>query len=383
MMPVIDVTPGRRIDISAIPALIDAATLHCGPLPQGGQRSDAAVMARHVERRRDALVNFRRDTISDWLRANAPKLRNDALSGEAGGLPRDFEFIFARELEERRRPLNYQRAFPIDRSIPVGAEYHTVRRRTGAGIAAISRGGTEDVPMVSTGRVEERFNTAYIVCGVETNFFRLARQEFAAINDLQADMRLAERVIEESINHAAFHGREDAGLYGFLNYPHISARVASVAFDGTADPVDVVAALNQHVNYAWKASGGTFKPNRLGVSLAVHAYLHQTKMSNTGLDTTIAEFFLRNQGDATGIRSIEAFQELGSPAAAPSGKDAVIAYDDSIDSTAFAVLQPPTLLPAYQASAFTTQMVMVAQIGGMRMPDVGNNSTLFVTPPAL
>lgn len=318
----------------------------------------------------DAMDKFRADSDAKFIQGQVQ--RNDSLSSNAGSFPRDFEFVYNEVLTEERRPLNAERLFQADTRVPLGAKTHKVERELGTADAKIWRGG-QPIPIAGTQRVEEQFEVIYIVAGAEVSWFDLISDNFEGRNTFENDTRTAIRAIREKMNDVDFHGAAPSKVYGFLNYPHLAKSVSPLVYAaGGATPADIVADLNRAANFANVASGGTFAPNRMATSIANRNFLMQTRM-DSGTDTTIGEFFLRNNEF---INSIESASELAG--IGPNGEDGIAFYDDSLISTARVVVQPPTAMPAHKLDAFRDQVVYVAAIGGSVQRNVGNNHLMLV-----
>lgn len=300
-------------------------------------------------------------------------MRRDAgLQGEAGGFPRDFEFIYQEVLDEPRRPLNWSKQFATDSRVPLGARTHTVRRTLGQGDAQIFRGGT-DIPVVGGSRVEEQFRIIHIVSAVETDWFQMISDNFEGRNQFADDTRMAVRVIEERMNSIFFDGSPTDQVHGFLTYPGSAKTVSAEVYTASGStPAAIVADLNRIANFPRQESGGMFQPNRMMTSIRVRDFLFNTRM-DSGTDTTIGEFFVRNNEM---ISNIEGIQEL--EGAGPNGFDAIAAYSDGLESTAAVVVQPPTAMPAHSIDSFRDQVVYVATIGGIVQRNSGNNNISFV-----
>lgn len=298
--------------------------------------------------------------------------RSDALPVGAGGFPRDFEYIRSRIFEEKRQPLTAMSLFPIDTTVPLGAKKHTARRALGSGEAQIHNGKGSEIPRAQTAYAEEQFNTAYVVCAVDVNLFDAFTTDWAGLQQYQRDLRLAIRLVEERLNRIAWLGDVGTQLYGVLNYPHLAKQLISTAFTDASAPEDVAQALHDLVNEPLISSGGTFAPTELAVSPRLHAFLFSRKHSTTGgTDTTIGEYFLKGQAaSGSGIQRIVPAPELAG--IGPSSRDGILAYRPDMDTLAQVLIQPPTVLPVFQASPLDQTTVVFAATGGMVMPDVGN-----------
>lgn len=349
---------------SSVLSQVSAARAHVNSATNR-QRLDA--MGKHAS----PLDLYRQDSDTRFV-ADMLQTRQDALTGAAGGFPRDFEFIYQEVLEEPRRPLNMQRLWQMDTRVPLGAKTHTVRRNLNTGDAAIYRGGSEGVPVVRGMRVEEEFPVIYVVAAVEVNWFEMISNDFAGRNQFADDTRHAIRVIDEKINRIAFDGDSPSQVHGFLDFPSLAKSVSTATYTvGGSTPAVILGDLNDIANFPVEASGGTFRPNRMATSIRLRNFLMQNQFS-VASDVSIGEFFLKGQED---INTIEGVHEL--EAVGPNGEDAIIVYDDSIQSTTFVMVQPPTAMPAAQIDSFRNQVVYVAAIGGTVMRDVGNNHLRF------
>lgn len=346
-------------------------------------RTDGQLTTSQAKRARDAFRAFRRRSDSLWIKRQADVqegLRRDAgLAGAAAGFPRDFEHIYAEVLEEKRRPLNYTALMQMDRRVPLGAKTHTVRRKLGQGEAQVWRGGSR-FPVVGGSKVEESFPVIYIVAGVETNHFEMLSDSFAGRNQFADDTRMAVRAIDEKVNNIAFNGDVPSNMYGFLTYPSLAKSLSTETFTaaGMTSPDAIVQELHRVANFAREQSGGTFRPNRLVTSIRIRNFLFTTQYS-TASDITIGQFFLQGQSQIDGITRIDDAHEL--EGIGPNGEDGIMAYDDSLESTAFVMVQPPTALPVHSISSIQNQVLYFAAIGGTVMRDVGNNN-LMLAPGA-
>lgn len=350
---------------------------HAGVIPVGGE-IDA--YARHC----DGLA-LRELGAGKWTpppEMIADARRADALPAGAGSAPRDLEYVRTQVLEEKLPAMNAERLFPADNEVPLGATSHVMQRWVTDGEAQVFRGGSS-IPMASAGKVEERFGVAYVVCGVQMNFFQALSVNYANLRTFQAESAAAMRLVKERVERILWGGDVATQLYGVLNYPHLAKEVIGTKFDGTATGPAVVAALANLVGEPRIVSKQVFSPNRLAVSETVHQYLTETQFA-AGTDTTIAEFFLKGQaGKPNGIKAIEAVHELEADsewmtkAGAPTGLHGILAFRDDTASVRRVVIQEPTWLPIYQSSPLDQTHVIFAATGGIVMPDVGNATLGF------
>jgi hypothetical protein len=374
-----DVSPIRFVDEDAVNTSLQRALRFAGSAAGPSKRFDAAGLiggegtieswARHV----DEMVL--QDTGFDPGRINMDALshfRSDAAPIVGGGFPRDFEFVRTQIYEERRAPLTAMQFFPVDRSVPLGARSHTVRRSTGVGEAQIHRPGNE-FPRARHTFSDERFGVAYVVCSVDVNFFDALTTDWAGLQAYSRDLRLAYRLVEERLNRIAWGGDAGAGLAGVLNYPGLAKMNLDSAFTDAAVPEDLAAELTDFANLPMITSTGTFNATQMLVSPRLWAFLFSRKHSTQGgTDTTIGKFFLSSQADGgAGIQRIRAAPELQNIGGA--GVDGIFVYRDDLDSLGHVLIQEPTALPVYQSSPVEQTTVVFAATGGVVMPEHGNS----------
>jgi len=297
--------------------------------------------------------------------------RHDALPAGASALPRDLEFIRARELEQIRRPLNSD-LFPVDRSVPIGAREHTYRRRVGRGEAVVTRGDTENYGHARTGRVEQKFPVIYLVSSVRQTYFETLSSDYAGIQQYAADLRMAYRVVDERKNGILWNGHAPTGVYGALNFPGLMKKVMSVTFGGasTSNFDTLARAVHERVDTPADLSGEAMQPNTLVVSPKIYRHMAHTKDTD-GSGVTLLQFILAGQDATNGIRRVVKAAELAG--IGPNGEDGMFAFADDLDALSNIEVMPTMTMPVYQASALSYLTLVVAAIGGVTMPNAGNN----------
>lgn len=383
---------GSEIGLADVSRALARVALFAGSAPIVGTRADDSrrydsggaptfapdaidAYARHIDAQ--AIEILRRDGFVMPRAAIADAIRADALTGGAGGFPRDFEYIRRRVLEERRKPLNAFRLFSSATEVPLGAIEHTARRMIGTGQATIYRGSAE-FSRARMAWIEETFGVAYVTCAVDTNFFQTLTTDWRGIRQYQADLRMAFRAVEEKLNEIAWKGDVASRINGVLNYPHGHVKVIPTAFTSSSSSASIVAALHALVDAPLVYSGGIYQPNRLVVSPRLHRFLFNTQFSAAS-DTSIARYFLQGQDEVSGIKSIDMAQELQGAGPAGANQDGILAYNDSQDSVEHVLIQPPTTLPVFQASPLDSTTVVFACTGGIVEQDSGNNIVGWAT----
>lgn len=286
--------------------------------------------------------------------------------------PRELEFMRARELLQPRAPLN-SAIFPVDRSVPVGAREHGWRRRQGRGEVVLTRGDTTNLGHATTGRKEEKFPVVYLVCSVRQTYFEMLSNDYAGVEQYEADLREARTLIDEEKNRLLWFGENAMQITGATNHPHLLKVPLSVVIggSGTSSPEAIAAAILRFIDTPARLSKEAMSPNVLAVSPNIWRHISQTMLNTAGNGITIRKHIENGQDPTNGIKRIVKCQELAG--IGPNGEDGLLAFRDDIDSCANVETLPTMTMPVYQASALSWITVVIAGTGGIKMPNVGNN----------
>ena len=316
----------------------------------------------------DSLMGELRDNLQKRGDSAGAVLRADSFSPSAGfHMARQLEFVYADVLREQFPVQNAFTLFPIDTSVDPGARWHTVRRIYQDGEAVVYRGGTNGVPRVGVSQREQQFPVRHFVTSFGYSLWEALSSAFANTSQVAELLRTARDVLMEFANNKFWYGDATNGLYGVLDYPWLDKKFVATAFDGTANPDDVLAELNALANFPAEVSKSTFKPNTLVVSTRVRNYLMTPPRSAT-TDTTIGEFWLRT--NSLGITAIQEAHEL--QGAGPGGTDGVLFYRNDRLGISLVMPQPFSTLPV-QSMGFDDVTFCWMSSGGVVMRDVGNN----------
>jgi hypothetical protein len=388
-MPVLhDVTPGgSRLTEQGIRAVVRQASMLVGNRPpvdahydaeDGFVCGDGAIEAYRADC--DRLVfdelnrrGWRPGPRFQQLLRNDEFARHDAFGVGAAAFPTDLEFMRSQILLEPRAPLSAEALFPLDTSVPLGARTHAVRRRLGSGEAQVYRGGNE-IPRVTGSYVRESWGVVYVVCATETNYFELASQDFANLNEAQQDLADARRFVDERVNRIYWWGDVGSNVYGVLTHPSIPKMIFSTALDGTASVDTVVAALYDFVMKPMVTSVGVFAADTLALSSRLYAFVHAPRFTANSPGQTIAQMLLNTSAT---LKRIVMAPELS--AAGPSGEDCMLLFRSDPESVALVRVQAATQMPVFQTGPFDQMTAIFGATGGVTSLNAGNNLLGIVT----
>ena len=325
---------------------------------------------------RKALDGYRQDCIAQAYTGAIAESgrRSDAFGGDGFHFARELEHKYVQILEEKKPVLNAMALFPMDRSVPVGARTHNVTRESVEGEALIYKGGSgDDAPQVSVSRAEEDFPVRHIISSFTMNLFDEQASQFANTGLLGRKMSGARKVIERKLNSLYWNGDAPSGLYGILNYPWLAKMVSALVYDGSATADQYLEDLSSAANFAAENSLDVFSPNVLAVTSRAKNMLQRKNMGN-GTDTSVLEYFLKNQNYVTRVVVATELTAVG-----PNGEDGFLFYRDDSDSVSNVLVVPFQMLPA-ERKGFSQRFIAWASTGGTIMRDVGNNLLMFGPP---
>lgn len=295
----------------------------------------------------------------------------DAAGSNGFHLARQLEYIYAEVLREEFPPQSALEAFPLDNSVPAGATSHTVRRISQQGEAKVHRGNSSDVPRVGVTQEEESFPVRHYVVGIGLDIFELEASNFANSNLRQELQDAAQVTMMEFLNHKTWFGDEENGIHGVLNYPWIPKRVINQQFGPSADPMKVLAALNEAANQAHEDSKTVYSPNAVIMSPRLLRYLRTTRVDSSDSEKILDDFLSANPK----IQTAEEAWEL--QGAGPGGTDIMLFYRRDRRSIANVIPKTFTMLPV-QAQGFEMVVPCYMSHGGVVQRDVLNNVVCYV-----
>lgn len=242
---------------------------------------------------------------------------------------RQLEYVRAKIYDTKRPAMSALQVFPIDRSIPEGAEYVTYRMFDGTTSAKIISAYADDLPTVGlsgkefTSRIKTLGN-AYMWSTAE---IRAAAMTGAPIKSDKAT--LAKVGHDVQVNKIAWFGDADANLPGFLSNPNIP--VFTVPANGTgasklwanktAD--QKIADMTGIVNSVKTQSLGVHRANELWLPMAMFTDVSTTPRGTFGGESILTVFKLNNP-DVT-VREV---LELGN-VATYAGQNVMVAIENS------------------------------------------------------
>jgi hypothetical protein len=246
---------------------------------------------------------------------------------EAGGIyfTRQLEYVKARAIEEKLAPLSYQQHLPISAEMPLGAEVLTWRSYKSYGLARMISDYGKDFPRVELGATENSIKVKDLGVSYGWTINEIRRAQFAGMDLETRKATAARRAVEQKMNSLAWNGDTAYGIQGFIKYPGTTEYVVPATGTGssktwaakTAD--QILTDLNGIKNAVYLTTNGMEMIDTILIPMAQLDLIKNLRM-NTYNDTTVYEFFIRNNPGIT----INAVRELDG--AGTGGIDVMVAY---------------------------------------------------------
>lgn len=239
--------------------------------------------------------------------------------------------------------------FVIDTSASNGDETITYQQFEEFGIAKIISDYADDLPRADvvgrefTGKVRS-LGSSY---GYNVNEIRRAAKAGLPLQTRKANA--SRRAIDQLVDKIAWNGDASHNLFGLLNNPNITAITAPTGattsnvrwIGGTPkNAAEILEDLNKIVRDMISLTKGVESPDTILLPVEQWSKIHTTPLQS-GSDTTIADFFMRNNPS---VRRIMWINEMKDVSPLPSGtagtKDVMVALNTSSDTMVLEIPQP-------------------------------------------
>lgn len=269
------------------------------------------------------------------LRAIEATGRLDA--NESVFFARQLEYIRPQAYDIKRAAMSAMTLFPVDTSLPAGANTITYRQYDQVGSAKIIASYADDLPRADVTAKEFTSPIKGIGDSYGYNVQEIRHAMYAGVPLESKRQAAARRAHDELINKLAWAGDAVSNLPGFLSNGNIPGY--TVPADGTGSSKLwsaktgelILRDMNGIVNQVVTQSKGVHKPNELWMPLAQYTYVSSTPYDKTVSPMTILQCFLAANPFVTSVKPI---LELASTSNGGSAGtyDIMVAADNSIDN---------------------------------------------------
>lgn len=177
-----------------------------------------------------------------------------------------------------------------------------------------------------------------------------------------AKARIAYRGARQFQQQIAFFGDSSRNMYGLFNHPNVPLDNSTINWN-TATGAEMVTALNSLLIKVWNQSQTRHVANTLLLPTTIWSIISSKRM-DTGTDTTVLEFFRRNN-NSTGVtgQPLEIRAVLWLNDAGTAGVPRMMAYEKNEDNLTLRMPIPWRSLPP-QATALRLEIPAEFKISG-------------------
>lgn len=285
------------------------------------------------------------------------KIFNNLDANESAFFERELEFVKSKTYDVKYPNLKATTLIPVSTEAGPGAETITYQQFNSAGIAKIIANYADDLPRADV--FGKEFTQKVRSIGMSYGYnLQEVRNASMAGRPLSAKKAAAARKSnDQKVNSIGWFGDTVYGLLGMLNQPNVpAATVPAGATSGNVswvgatpkNPTEILQDMNDSVTRIIELTLGTEVPNTMLLPIAQHRKIATTRL-DSGTDTTILEYFLRNNPN---MQMVEWVNELSAVAPLPSGgggpADVGITYERSPEILTFEIPQPFEQLPVQE-----------------------------------
>ena len=210
-------------------------------------------------------------------------------------------------------------------------------------------------------------NISYIPVGYAGNSYGYSLEELrkAAAMRIPLDAtkaRITYRGARQFQQQIAFFGDASRNMYGLFNHPNVPLDNSTINWN-TATGNEMVAALNGLLIKVWNQSNTRHVANTLLLPTTIWSIISSKRM-DTGTDTTVLEFFRRNN-NSTGVtgQPLDIRAALWLNTAGAGGVPRMMAYEKNQDNLTMRMPIPWRSLPP-QATALRLEIPCEFKISG-------------------
>ena len=224
---------------------------------------------------------------------------------------RELEHVKSKSYDVKFTNLKARQVIPVSFEAGAGAETIKYDQFDMVGSAKIIRDYAKDFRSADVKGKEFRSPVKSLGSMYQYSVQEVRNARFAGKSLEQRKANAARRAIMQLENRIAYFGDSDHGLEGMLNNSAVSVLALPNAGAWSAlTPEQILENLNANANNAITASNGVESPNMLLLPTAEYALIASTPRSTTS-DTTILEYFVKNNPFIDGVDWLEELSDAG------------------------------------------------------------------------
>jgi hypothetical protein len=244
----------------------------------------------------------------------------------------------AKIYEAKYTSINYAEMIPVNTDVPEWADSWDYISYDAVTLGKFIGSSADDLPMVALSANKTSVPLGYAGNGFDYSLDELRKTQQLRIPIDATKGRAAFRGSQEHSQRVAYFGDASRGMTGLFNNPNLALDNSTVNWT-TGTGQEIVDDMNSLLIEVWINSANTHLPNALALDSARYGIITSRRM-DSGTDTTIMEFFMRNNLYTTTTgQPIRIFPRLQLSAAvlaangiSNGGKDRMMAYELNDDN---------------------------------------------------
>jgi len=259
-------------------------------------------------------------------------------ANESAFFARELEFVKARTYDKRYPEYKAQALIPVSTEAGAGAESITYRQFDSVGLMKLIANYADDLPRADVYGAEFTSPVRSLGGSYGWNLQEIRNGQMSGRPLSTRKAEAARLAYEQTVNRLAWYARaadgKSSGLNGFLHNANITKKTAPNNagdtsrkwVDKTAD--EILLDLNNGVNDIIELTKGVEIPDTVLLPIKQYTHIATTPRSATS-DTTILEFFLRNNPNITSVEWVNELKDVSPKPSDPTGSgtcDCMIVY---------------------------------------------------------
>lgn len=235
-------------------------------------------------------------------------------------------YLESKWYEAKYTAINFDELIPVNTEIPEWADDWEYMSFDGVTLGKFIGSSADDLP-----RVAVNGNKSKVPIGYAGNSFEYSLDELRKSQQMRLPLdttygKLANRGAQEHTQRVAYFGDADRNMTGLFNNPNLALDNSTVNWS-TGTGQEIVSDLNSLGVKVWIDSANTHLPNTWVIDSDRYAQITEQRM-DSGTDTTIYEFFLKNNiYTAVTGQTPKVVPRLQLKGAGVGGKDRMMAYE--------------------------------------------------------
>jgi len=276
------------------------------------------------------------------------KMRNlDA--NESAFFARELETIKSKSYDIKYPQFKATTYIPVSTEAGDGADVITYQQFNQVGISKVISNYADDLPRADVfgkefSSIVQTLGNSY---GYNVQEVKAAQMAGRPLNQRKANS--ARRANDQKVDNIAWNGDAESGLIGLLTSPNIpSAVVPAGSTSGFVpwvggspkNPAEILQDMNDAVTRIIDNSLGVESPNTMLMPIEQLRKISTTRL-DSGTDTTIKEFFMKNNAEITTIDWVNQLKDVSpAPSGGASPTDILLTYDRSPDVLTLEIPDP-------------------------------------------